>query len=944
MRELTTAAANWITQPVGVEPVNILIISWVDGQWNYYADTNYGELTQAGVSPELGIDGLILEMSNFESLPDIDGKGSSQTISVTLDDSNGSLKTILDTHDIHKRPVKVAQWFKGIALADAFVLFEGQISSPIVWSEGDRKLKFDIVSILESREIGYSIEEGDFDYAPPNLIGRAWPYIMGTALKVPAIQIQEVPRGVTSRSFRDSNRRSNNSSASNSNIRAMNEALLRADESFAHAREIRIGIGNFGSILSTGQAIGTLSHTYYINVTEYLSEDLTRVSEKSFTISGTKADYERSIADYIKRGNDYLLQAQAAGAAAAISSSETSDSTIGIANGELFPQNTNLQLTINGRTFNGTMSGRTFNIASLASESFVGVTPASRVSVVDDYISTQYVQQIESSLPFLINGGSQISLGTNSGYAVDYIAGLDHCTVLGVYAKRSFEGQSLLWPVPEEYYSVVYDNYGPNFGTGNQYDDVKVTKISMPTPLSSRADINGESEGWSDDIFVDLVSPYGNNPVVHMKIIIQRYTTVGWDTDSFDFVEGIQNNYPIGCAITSRRDVLQVMQEMAFQMRCNIRYNNGKFYLKYLPIDYPYVGTITSDDIERSSLEVTCIPTEDLVTKFTARWSEDYSGETNRTAIYRHNINKYGTHAQDYDFWMYNIEANVHKSAVFWMIRKSNTYKRIKFNTFLTKLPLEANDYVQVTLPDTHDGTVIGMVESCVYDSAAATVTMEIWLPVRMGERELYVYAMPADLSQYTKFPTLNAIQLGQAGTGSKAKGKLLTKTADYYNSSGARGPNLEYGGNFDAFGNLLPPQNNYGVSDSGNQPQAYPTRLNPGDISRTIATGSTSENVKVFHIKPVPPPVVNRDTSNNVFPGYVIAQSDNRVYDVSVYTEGLDNDPVIIQCQQIGIADDNVLDPDTPVIVFRMRINQNGRTVERYYMQAPVWAGPVES
>jgi hypothetical protein len=479
-------------------------------------------------------------------------------------------------------------------------------------------------------------------------------------------------------------------------------------------------------------------------------------------------------------------------------------------------------------------------------------------------------------------------------------------------------------------------------GTGNPYDRIKVTKIVMSTPLSSRTNDAGESEGWDDDIHCDLASPYGNNPVVHMKILIQRYTNVGWDATSFDFVETIHNNYPIGGALTSRKDVLTVLKEMAFQMRCNIRYNNGKFYLKYLSLNYPYVGTITNTDIERASLQITCVDTEDLVTKLVAKWSPDLSGDHDRTAIYRHNINKYGTHEETFDFWLYNIEANVHKSAMFWMIRKANTYKRLKFNTFLTKMALEANDYVLVTVPDSHDGTVVGMVESCIYDSSTGSVSMELWIPVRMGERLEYIYAMPADLPATTQFPTRRAIASGQAGTGSRAAGQVVTQGTSYYGSSPSRTPHLDQGRNFNGFGNLIPPENNYGVSDVGNQPQNYQPGLNPGDISRTINTGTNPPvDVKVFQIKPVPPPSVNRQSGNTVFPGRVISRNDGKLYNVNVYINGLDNEPIALVAEQIDINSEDTLDVDTPVIVFQMQILSGNETSVKYYMQAPVWGGP---
>jgi hypothetical protein len=86
VRELTQRVSDWLSQPVGIEPVNVLIINWEDNAdgtpiWTYYVDTDYGEIASINDSnPELGAAGVILELANLESLPDLDGKGSSQAI------------------------------------------------------------------------------------------------------------------------------------------------------------------------------------------------------------------------------------------------------------------------------------------------------------------------------------------------------------------------------------------------------------------------------------------------------------------------------------------------------------------------------------------------------------------------------------------------------------------------------------------------------------------------------------------------------------------------------------------------------------------------------------------------------------------------------------------------------------------------------------------------
>ncbi len=106
-----------------------------------------------------------------------------QEVSIILNDTDGSIKAIMDSTDIHKRPVVLYQYFAGIALSDKFIVFEGVITSPIQWSEGDRTVKFNAVSRLEAMEIGFSADQGQFPFIPQAMVGQAWPIIFGTPFR-----------------------------------------------------------------------------------------------------------------------------------------------------------------------------------------------------------------------------------------------------------------------------------------------------------------------------------------------------------------------------------------------------------------------------------------------------------------------------------------------------------------------------------------------------------------------------------------------------------------------------------------------------------------------------------------------------------------------------------------------------------------------------------------
>src|SRR5262249_50228272 len=90
--------------------------------------------------------------------------------------------------------------------------------------------------------------------------------------------------------------------------------------------------------------------------------------------------------------------------------------------------------------------------------------------------------------------------------------------------------------------------------------------------------------------------------------------------------------------------------------------------------------------------------------------------------------------------------------ATFWMIRKANTWKRIRFKTFLTKLNLETFDCVLLDIPGyVASGPVKAVVEKANYNSADNTIDFECLVPVRAGEMTQYPWFWPA--AQELAFP-----------------------------------------------------------------------------------------------------------------------------------------------------------------------------------------------
>ena len=211
-------------------------------------------------------------------------------------------------------------------------------------------------------------------------------------------------------------------------------------------------------------------------------------------------------------------------------------------------------------------------------------------------------------------------------------------------------------------------------------------------------------------------------------------------------------------------------------------------YLKYLPEIPTPVDTITVSDIDaEQGMVVELTPTEDLVTKMTIAWRMSWAAQidmpnqldeydTEKAIILPNNIAKYGTVEENDDFYIYNQPDIIFKCATFWLIRKSNTWKRIKFRTFLNKLNLETFDAVTLdfSTPYVSSAPVTAIVEKAGYNSAENCIDFECVVPVRAGEMTTYKFYWPSALTQEDVWPPPeDAANSGSSGIGFGATGEL---------------------------------------------------------------------------------------------------------------------------------------------------------------------------
>lgn len=174
MRNLSNIE-SYILAKTGTRPINIVEIWWDynTGVIRRYADRDISD------NVDTFIPGSIVTLSGLDSVIKIGGS-STGIVNITLDDTNGSIKSILDTLNPQKRWVHIYQAFDGDTDSRS-LLFSGQINSPVVWSEGNRTVSFSVVGLVEASEFGFTPEQGFFENMPDEAVGQAWPAVFGCA-------------------------------------------------------------------------------------------------------------------------------------------------------------------------------------------------------------------------------------------------------------------------------------------------------------------------------------------------------------------------------------------------------------------------------------------------------------------------------------------------------------------------------------------------------------------------------------------------------------------------------------------------------------------------------------------------------------------------------------------------------------------------------------------
>jgi hypothetical protein len=749
MRYVTPQTQALLNQKLGTEVMVLVEVDWVDDTPILYSDQELD-----GAQPD------IVSMGGFDTSMMLSGSTDTQELNVVLNDTEGDLRILYNTNDMHKRPARVYILHKGLPVTQRTLLFRGEVVTPLDWDEAQRTMSFNILSKLDSTQVGFSMEEGDFPNIPEEALGKAWPLVFGQVCHLPAVKVRAPRRGYL---------------------------------------ESGIGIHDFTLEPRICQAVNIQCPSQSTGNQSYPQQGANNVWTNTVekTIGPDLECVNRRFGEICKLKD--LLEQQTA----------YEKTTITIFNGVSFPQAQPVTIFIDNATFGGSFSGNVFTITSQKHPEYDTFNHVACQSVPElgyGYTSGrpayggstnvaqnsggywQITQQggaagqhqgavwvpssngtvftanqnqgqafascdaalidtpgmtggpkeswalynaMESSSFFWAPAGSEVYMESES--EILYIVSLLPGVVDGVAAYRTASnGFRYLTEVPTSYYTVYETDY----------DGYDVVEIGLNKALTLYDD------SWEDQLYVSFTSSVGPSPCDIIEWLVDKYTDLTVDATTFAAVKAYLTNYPNNFYLTSRPDVYKLINDIAYQSRCALFVRNDVVYITYLSLEPTSVRTINEADILFGTFKESLSQTEEVYTTHNINWEkagaavrDDKSIE--QKLILKYNVDKYGTVEQDWDYYTYNIYELVLKSSTFWLIRKANSWKRVEFDLPLKHIDLDVGDCV--TLNVTQFGSPVKVViEQSTYDPDKNTVSLECWTPIRSGETEAYHWAWPS--------------------------------------------------------------------------------------------------------------------------------------------------------------------------------------------------------
>ncbi len=773
-KPVTSNFINILQTQTGTEPIFILGIK-IGGGINWYSSKKIN-----GASP------AILDIGECSSNKRADSEGTTGSVNITLSDYDGASKALYDSSPLEKAGASLYIGFEDQSQESAICILAGQITGPVEWNEESRTLSFSVETVLEAEDAGFSAID-EFDDLIDDAKNVAWPMMFGSPAHVPALKVRKRTEGrlITPIRLRSELYKFN----VNGSVAVMDETCkvdsylgdaktenviyIENGEKFPQEEEVEIVIdrvcfkGSFTGNLFTVKEANT---PYYTNVDVVPLTDDPRIVFLKYrqigidvenfdgNLTGMHVYFKAPASNY--RLYNYVQKQEKNVATVKFNTfdfDKLREDPTGLSVQKALTEGTITKayyILPNGLdndyafTHEVVLETEKYNIASWEYKDGVKV-PKTTTKLSGMQALMSDVIEDQNKVFWNRPAGTQVRLKTPDPeiYIASCIPLTEITAVVGKKTVITQDGTSLkvFEPIPKSYYEIQLTT------TYKLNDNDFATGILFMEPLKDRRE-----EGWEDEVFVTGTSSVGPKVDEIIKYLIEKHVP-GLNIGDFDEPPDEAN-----FAIFERKNALELCREIAWQARCALRIDGPSADLIFLDQGQSPVITVDEDTVKEGSVRVGNTDINNIKTKLICRWRPDYrhlpmpnpetTAKLDLTRIIgqlvkdldrkeqfyvrRENIDKYGVRTETKDIYIFNTLEPVINCADYWGHLYANSWRTIRFQTFLFGCFLQAFDNVGIAIAgfemDGYSG-LKGEAQNISINAKEKTVSFDLRLEAAIG-------------------------------------------------------------------------------------------------------------------------------------------------------------------------------------------------------------------
>lgn len=793
-KQVTNTILQRMLTKTGTEPVIVLGVLWgpaggITSGSDFFGQTDAMGLGNTNVTPgsSTGVDwystkgmpgyrNTILKVGACQNQKRADSSGTIASMSFTMSDADGYMKWIIDNTETERRMARVFLIYPDIGSSQSVELLGGHIAGPVVWSETDRTVTITVESIQDmvEKELGYSATIDDFSDLSPSAEGVAWPMMFGECTHVPALKAREHTVGSLIGAIRLNQKPSYTlsqvspgpdlpftynfqllgKSTVSSWTSTKNKIYVEDGDKFPQNKTIQISIdgvifeGKFTSNTRFEVAKSNLPRWPVIETKTRDTHDPDWKNPKVCWIDQSKYNYVLANCHCyfhtVATMQWYNFCITQEGEKCTFKYPLVSPVTRKpLLMGTGYKIDEVYSINKNGMTAD--VMGPFHRLADANPLTGSGGLINDKMKKLEASPDSWWSAEPETEVKLWKQGDPDI-----------YIASLIELEeIKTVYGRRKVtvpngKSKTIMDQIPTSYYTIQLRS---NFMVGGNY----ASAILIDPPLADY------EQDWEDAVWISGKSTIGPNVSDIIVWMLKNYTSYIPDS-SFDIFRTATQSEPANFALFDQGNPVDVATRITFQARGALILDSYSASVRYIASPPQIAFNFDRSNILKDSLELGFTEISDIQTKTVFTWTPGYREsarlskirQTNISEVenivkslvpsaghkksdtayelYSNNVDKFGLHVRSESIFIYNNKESVQRALQFWGLRWSNSWRKIRFKTFIFAAILQPFDGIYINLPEYfNNGTYPAVVESVAFEPESCLVSIEAWMPVIAG-------------------------------------------------------------------------------------------------------------------------------------------------------------------------------------------------------------------